>query len=175
MIGGRGPRCVLTLLLAGLLAACYGGQQAPSDMAAHPLIGRWTTEDVIVFYDATERSLEARTFRITAEDWADVLGLEPREVNFAADGTYWSEQRGVAGNTVERTSGRWATSKGKLTLIQVKPDEAELNYGYQVEGARLTFETQVDWDSDGVEDDFYVSRGRRATTDQDVSSDPPLR
>ena len=167
VVGGRRPRWALALLLPGLLLACSGGERVPSDMAAHPLIGRWTTDDVIVFYDATGRSLEARTFRIRAEDWADVLGLEPREVSFAADGTYWSEQRGVAGNLVERTSGRWATSESRLTLIQIAPNNAELNYHYEVEGARLTFESQVDWDSDGAEDDFYVSRGRRANTEQD--------
>ena len=86
-------------------------------------------------------------------------------MDFAADGTYWSEQRGVDGSVVERTAGRWAANKGTLTLIQLTPSEAQLRYEYKIDCGRLTFESQLDWDSDGAEDDFYVSRGRRLTAD----------
>jgi hypothetical protein len=143
------------------MAACNQPQPPATNSAPHPLIGRWTTDDVLVFYDATGRSLDARTFRITANDWGDVLGLAPRQVAFAADGTYWSEQRGVDGSVVERTSGRWAANEATLTLIQLVPTQAQLSYQYAVDESHLTFESQLDWDSDGAKDDYYVSRGRR--------------
>ena len=154
---------VPALLCLLLLAGC-ADRPASVETPPHPLVGRWSTDDVLVFYDARERSLEARTFHVTADDWADVLGLKPRQVNFAADGTYWSEQRGVDDSLVERTTGRWAANDGVLTLIQLTPEEAQLQYQYEVDGARLTFESRLDWDSDGAEDDFYVSRGRRLST-----------
>lgn len=156
---------ILGLLWLTFLAACSKPPQDNSQNPPHPLIGRWSTDDVMVFYDATDRSLEARTFHVSAADWGDVLGLEPRQVTFEADGSYWSEQRGIDGNLVERTSGRWAASGTALTLVQLQPSRAELRYQYGVDGSRLTLESQLDWDSDGAKDDFYVSRGRRMVDD----------
>ena len=65
------------------------------------------------------------------------------------------------GSVVERTSGRWAANDATLTLIQLVPNQAQLSYQYAVDESRVTFESQLDWDSDGAKDDYYVSRGRR--------------
>jgi hypothetical protein len=153
------------LLLLALIGACTERGAQTMDAPPHPLVGRWSTDDVLVFYDSHERNLRARTFHITPADWSEVFGLEPRQVDFAADGTYWSEQRGVDGSVVERTTGRWAANQGTLTLIQLTPNEAQLRYEYEIHGGRLTLESRLDWDSDGAEDDFYVSRGRRLSAD----------
>ena len=155
---------VLAVALPGLLISC-ARQDAAVQQPPHPLVGRWATDDVLVFYDAMERSLEARTFHVKPDDWAEVLGLKPRQVDFAADGTYWSEQRGVDGTLVERTTGRWAADDDVLTMIQLTPSETQLRYQYEVDGSQLVFESRLDWDSDGAEDDFYVSRGRRIAAD----------
>ena len=161
----QGGRTVAIPVLMGLALLAGCDRQPPVAAPPHPLVGRWTTDDVLVFYDAVERSLDAKTFHVTPEDWAEVLGLEPRQTDFAPDGTYWSEQRGVDGTIVERTTGRWAANEGVLTLIQLTPVATQLRYQYKVNGSRLTFESRLDWDSDGAEDDFYVSRGRRLNDD----------
>ena len=86
------------------------------------------------------------------------LKIKPIRTFFRTDSTWSSDYYNLQDSLVRSTSGKWWIENDKITWLQLKPDVDTLILTVQVANDTASFETMLDWDSDGKKDDKYFGR-----------------
>ncbi|PIB36998.1 hypothetical protein BFP72_17110 [Reichenbachiella sp. 5M10] len=143
---------ILFVLMA--LTACTTDQkektQATDRKAEQDLVGKWTNLSLLV----TMKRLEESDSVLQAKEgeWERVLKIKPIETTFLKDSTFASEYYTLEGQKMNTTYGKWWVEKDSLVMLT---ESGETRYDFELTGNRVRFRATLDWDGDGLADDYY--------------------
>lgn len=124
-------------------------------------------------FDITGMWVNVQTYVVIGQDTS--TNKDIYEVNMAysvsrfnKDGTYITEERMKEEDPSVITTGKWEMHADTLFLHQDKPTQAELTFFMNFEaGEGMTATMVLDYDKDGLVDDFYTIVSKRGeTTDE---------
>ncbi|WP_420385015.1 hypothetical protein [Roseivirga sp.] len=140
-----GQRSMLMGLLAILVAGC-----ADNNYEEH-LLGEWYNESVRVDIDALDGEVDS-VFSVPAGKWEEILQIQPILTTYKKDGTYESIYRELDGSLLQKSSGEWMMRGDSLFLTS---QGMTTGYHFEWQEGKGEFRGYLDWDSDGIADDFY--------------------
>lgn len=95
---------------------------------------------------------------VREQEWEAKLGMRPILTEFFPDHKYRREYRDLQDSLTQVNRGIWNLFGDTLMLIE---PGATYQYKLRLEGDFLRFETYLDWDGDGVEDDEYTGMQKK--------------
>ena len=125
--------------------------------------GTWETISLNVQVNTAENKDSSYVFDVPEKDWVRVLGVQPTKTYFEAGNgsTFYKEFIGRDGQVQYTERGKWFVNGDSLRLIS---SETTYEYIVKVSGGRAEFRSLEDWDSDGQEDDDYLSVQRKISS-----------
>lgn len=156
---------LLLLALAGCQPATSDASNDPtadSDQAVsavHPteLTGRWDSVRLYVELRTANGSDSTAVTDADPSNYEEVVGLRTATAYFESDGTYREEYIALDGSVAYETSGYWLTKGDTIVVAQYEPllNQAVYRYHYTLDGDEAHFESVMDYDGDGEEDDIF--------------------
>ncbi|MCR9286701.1 MAG: hypothetical protein NXI23_04840 [Bacteroidetes bacterium] len=122
------------------------------------LIGEWETVSFKVDVNSVNNTDSSYSLFVGHGEWKEKLNLKPFKTNYRENNTYEMSFWDMSDSIVDVKRGLWSVFGD--TLILMEPDGT---YQYQVRSKNnhLQFESLLDWDGDGVEDDAYMRVEKR--------------
>ncbi|MCZ6521337.1 MAG: hypothetical protein O6848_07580 [Bacteroidetes bacterium] len=110
-----------------------------------------------VVQETLDGSTTSRILNVTPEDYEQVLGLRTVRAYFNEDESYYGEFIGVDGKVVKSDSGKWAITGDTITISQFDTSGSMkiINYHLEIRGDTAIFNSLMDYDGDGTEDDTF--------------------
>lgn len=96
------------------------------------------------------------------KDFPLALGIQNNYTTYYDDGTLKSRYVGLDGEVIMEENAKWEITADSL-FIQSDGDSVLYKYSYVVNGDTGFWETYVDWDGDGNQDDFMRGASLRST------------
>lgn len=147
---------------AFLAAACLGilACETPPQQEkwSGDLNGVWESAAYRVEINTPNNQDTTIIITIDEQDWKEKMNMKPIEAYFQADHKYIAEYRHLNDSLIRRHRGVWNTFGD--TLVIIEPD-AIYQYTMQWKNERVYFQSLVDWDADGKEDDVYYGIYRK--------------
>ncbi|MEM1326850.1 MAG: hypothetical protein AAGI23_12895 [Bacteroidota bacterium] len=151
------------ILLIVLLASCSANEETVAETATQltrqDLIGTWEQTSLTVTYNQTLGIDDSITvFAVDEANWLRVLSVPPVRTIFQGDSTFQHIFRDINEEVTDRQRGLWNLIGD--TLILITPD-ATYTYDITVQdNGTSRFESILDWDGDGAEDDGFAATHR---------------
>ena len=147
-----------------LIGSCTPeGESKIHETKSGQIIGIWESRFLYVIQQTVDGSTTSRILNVTPEDYEQVLGLRTVRAYFNEDDSYFGEYIDVDGNVVKSDSGKWAISGDTITISQFDPSGSMkiINYHLEIRGDTAVFNSLLDYDGDGAEDDTFRSTSVR--------------
>lgn len=96
-------------------------------------------------------------FAVRENDWTSLLQVKPAQTTFFRDNTFKREFNSLSDDLIDLEEGSYYLQKDTLYLYSL--DTAI--YKIHLSKGQMLWSGFVDWDDDGVRDDFYVGRQRK--------------
>lgn len=121
------------------------------------IIGIWESKFMYVIQETVDGSTTSRILNVTPEDYEQVLELQTVRAFFNEDESYFREYIGVDGNVVKIDSGKWVITGDTITisLFSSSGSIKIINYHLEIRGDTAIFNSLMDYDGDGAEDDTF--------------------
>lgn len=107
-------------------------------------------EVIILSLDGRDSSY---SIEVKEGEWESKIGMRPVLTEFFPDHKYRREYHDLNDSLTQLNRGIWNVFGDTLMLIEPK---ATYQYRLKPVDGRLLFQTWLDWDGDGVEDDEYT-------------------
>jgi hypothetical protein len=122
------------------------------------LIGQWETISFKVDVNTFNNTDSSYSILVGASDWDKKLNMKPFQTNFKNNNTYEMTFTNLTDSLVDMKRGLWSVFGDTLMLM-----ESDGTYQYRVrsKNKHLQFESLLDWDGDGSEDDAYMRIEKR--------------
>ncbi|RMG85040.1 MAG: hypothetical protein D6714_06760 [Bacteroidetes bacterium] len=117
------------------------------------IVGNWETVSFKVDVRTANNTDSSYSFYVGRNEWEQKLNMHPFQTFFRENNTYSMQIMSAADSLVDTRRGLWSVFGDTLMLI-----EADGSYQYRVRAKNkyLQFESLLDWDGDGQEDDAYM-------------------
>jgi len=137
---------IVILFLAVAIFSCNN----PGQLRRAQIIGKWTNLSLLV----TMKKLDNQDSILEANEhtWEEVLKIKPIISTFDPDGSFVSEYSNLQGEIIREVKGKWDIRNDSLIILT---EGVETAYHFTINGNRVKFRSQLDWDGDGESDDFY--------------------
>ncbi len=124
---------------------------------SNQIIGIWESKFMYVIQETVDGSTTSRILNVTPEDYEQVLELQTVRAFFNEDESYFREYIGVDGNVVKIDSGKWVITGDTITISLFDPSGSIniINYHFEIRGDTAIFNSLMDYDGDGAEDDTF--------------------
>lgn len=120
--------------------------------------GVWQAVSLKVTTNGTSEIPDSMSvFEISEQQWEKLLSVKPVLTYFYPDSTYKQEFRNINGEVYDTIKGLWNIVDERLLLLT---PEAIYRYNVSLKSGMSEYNTVLDWDGDGVEDDLYFSTQR---------------
>ena len=139
------------------LAICLSILSCQSDpgVTKEQFIGTWENLNISTTLRIGDKD---SLFVVNNGEWESKLGIKPIIAEFKEDGSFTSKYYSPEGNLVNEAGGRWGIRNDSLVL-----DYDGFNFVYKVTFAAdsARFQSLLDFDQDGEQDDLYDSWQRK--------------
>jgi hypothetical protein len=156
---------VLAILMCvtGLIAwHCERGSNTHVNLSSE-LLGEWRNVSIRVTMNTANNSDSTSVFMADESNWEQKLRMKPIRTFYKEDGTYYSEYRNLSDSLFHKASGTWTVHADTLILNQQAPNPEMYKSKVAIKDGLGEFTIQLDWDSDGNEDDLYFGVQRKRT------------
>ena len=121
------------------------------------IIGIWDSKFMYVIQETVDGSTTSRILNVTPQDYEQVLGLQTARAYFNEDESYFRAYIGLDGNEIKSDSGKWAVTGDTITISQFDPsgNMKIIKYHLEIRGDTAIFNSLMDYDGDGEEDDTF--------------------
>ena len=149
----------LLLFLCSLFVACNNEPAQSAESVAQPdlkkaLPGIWESVSIRVKVNTAENLDTSYIFEVPEQNWEQMLGIKPIRTYYELDNKYRTEYISRNDSITNVKRGIWNTFGDTLMLI-----EPDVSYQYSVRilsNGLAEFNSLLDWDGDGQEDDEYT-------------------
>lgn len=120
------------------------------------LIGEWynLTLDLVIKADPDS------TLHVPDGKWEEIMGMKPIRTTYKGDGTFESVYTSLEGEPLGVSSGTWSLDGAILTMIE---HNSENKYDLSIQDGVATFTSELDWDMDGVLDQYSGTQQKAET------------
>jgi hypothetical protein len=120
--------------------------------------GVWQAVALKVTMNSTSEIPDSmEVFEVNEQQWEKLLSVKPVLTYFYPDSTYKQEFRNINGEVYDTIKGLWNIVDERLLLLT---PEAIYRYNISLKNGMSEYNTVLDWDGDGIEDDLYFSTQR---------------
>ena len=151
-------KAFITMLCLIIISSCKPEIESNNhETKSDQIIGIWDSKYMYVVQETLDGSTTSRILNVTPEDYEQVLGLRTVRAYFNEDESYFGEYIGVDGNVVKSDSGKWAIKGDTINISQFDPSGSMkiINYHFEIRGDTAIFNSLLDYDGDGAEDDTF--------------------
>ena len=151
-------KAFITMLCLIIISSCKPEVESKNiETISDQIIGIWDSKYMYVVQETLDGSTTSRILNVTPEDYGQVLGLQTARTYFNQDESYIEEYIGVDGKVVKRDSGKWTITGDTITISQFDPTGSMkvLKYHLEINGDTAIFNSLLDYDGDGAEDDTF--------------------
>jgi hypothetical protein len=133
--------------------------ESPPTLTREDLVGTWEQTSLKITYNQ-ELGIDdsVSVFEVDEGEWLRILSVPPVRTMFYGDSTFQHLFRDINGDMMDQQRGLWNLIGD--TLILITPDAT---YVYDIEvgnNGKSQYQSILDWDGDGVEDDGYEATHR---------------
>jgi len=143
----------LQILLCLIWAACQNN--STKKLNNENIAGTWSNTLMKMKFESYKNTTKDSTLIVTKDNWVEILKIQPIKTTFEINGTYKSEYFGSDGKFLQAVSGKYWFQNDSVVLKQLLPKEDFNAYKTKIWGNSISFETNIDFDSDGKKDDYY--------------------
>ncbi len=156
---------ILYIVLILVLGACNKGKGEEETKVAEKqtlnrsaFYGVWQAVSLKVTTNGTSEIADSmEVFEVNEQQWEKLLSVKPVLTYFYPDSTYKQEFRNTNGEVYDTIKGLWNVVNERLLLLT---PQAIYQYNISLKNGISEYNTVLDWDSDGIEDDLYFSTQR---------------
>jgi len=151
-------KAFITMLCLIIISSCKPEVESKNiETISDQIVGIWDSKYLYVIQETLDGSAISRILNVTPEDYEQVLGLRTVRTYFNEDESYFGEYIGVDGNVVKSDSGKWVITGDTITIFQFDPSGSMkiINYHLEIRGDTAIFNSLMDYDGDGAEDDNF--------------------
>ena len=150
-------KAIITILCLIISSCNPQGEVRNLEAKSDQIIGIWDSKFMYVIQETVDGTATSRILNVTPEDYEQVLGLQTARTYFNQNASYFEEYIGVDGNVLKRDSGKWAISGDTITISQFDHSGSIIvfNYHLVISGDTAIFNSLMDYDGDGAEDDTF--------------------
>jgi len=118
------------------------------------VVGSWKNKSIDVDLHTYNNSDTSFHVAVNEDNWKIKMNINPIITEINEDGTFLTNYRDTLNHVFHQNKGTWYIDGDSLFLI----DEKGIKYPYKVRinGDILKMSTNVDYDEDGVKDDYYL-------------------
>ena len=153
---------VRVAIIATLLIGCSPKEKVST--LDKDILGEWRNIYLKISLDAGASGDTVKITECDSAHWETMLGIKPIHTFYKEDGSYTSEYYTLQDSLFMTNTGKWKISGDTLTMEQEKPKPAVYKLKTVINEGVATFEGLIDFDSDGIKDDFYLGRQRKQSS-----------
>lgn len=158
-------RQIICVLLTLVLWSCNTTtSEEKAEATKNPTLNRsafygvWQAVSLKVTTNGTSEIADSmEVFEVNEQQWEKLLSVKPVLTYFYPDSTYKQEFRNTNGEVYDTIKGLWNVVNERLLLLT---PQAIYQYNISLKNGISEYNTVLDWDSDGIEDDLYFSTQR---------------
>jgi len=153
-----GCKAFITMLCLIVISSCKPEVESKNhETKSDQIIGIWDSKFMYVIQETANGSTTSRILNVTPEDYGQVLRLRTVRAYFNEDESFIQKYIGVDGNVVKSDSGKWAITGDTITISQfdLSANMKIINYHLEIRGDTAIFNSLMDYDGDGAEDDTF--------------------
>ena len=144
--------------------ACSSGQNKKAenedselnygDFQEQAIIGHWKNKSIDVDMNTYNNSDTSFHVAVNEDNWKIKMNINPIVTEINEDGTFLTNYKDTLDNVFHQNKGTWYVDGDSLFLI----DDDGISYPYKMSfnGDILKMNTIVDYDGDGMKDDYYI-------------------
>ncbi len=125
------------------------------------LPGTWEAVSIKVNMPSVYSTEIDSVFEVSEEYWVEKFSIKPVVTIFQADKKYIQRFRNSQDSLLNEVKGIWNVFGDTLMLIE--PNSTN-SYIVQLDKGLITFNSDVDWDGDGAQDDTYQGVHRKISS-----------
>ena len=140
---------IATLILITILVSCSADKTEQKETKRIDFNGTWTNVNLAV---TIQNDNGDSTVIVNEGEWEKVLGIKPILTTFSADSSFISKYYSLNNDLMFTSSGKWWVEKDTLVMIS---ESAKNKYAFESNEKGVKFSGMLDWDQDGLIDDYY--------------------
>lgn len=122
-----------------------------SQLLPQEMIGLWNTQQLNIVLNVNTDS--SQNIKIPISQFPEKLKITTVQAKYFANGSFISVAIDTLGKEMEKEEGTWY-KKGDSLIVDYNAQHFTYAYEYKEAESKGTFKTYVDWDMDGLKDDY---------------------
>ncbi|MDJ0644498.1 MAG: hypothetical protein QNJ57_00805 [Flavobacteriaceae bacterium] len=145
---------IIAIIFLSLLNSCK--KEVPRTKR-EMLTGEWESKYMYVKKNTFNNSDSTVIVDVNPDNYKEILNLSTAIVDFKKRGSFTEKYIGVNGDTLFEQQGYWSFVGDSIIMSVYKPlkSQSVLKYHIVIEGDTAKFNSVMDYDGDGSEDDEF--------------------